>query len=129
MNMLSLHAMHSMADQIRERARNEYVLPAIAQQKASITIIAGDLVRLMRLQNRVPAVCAALASKAFQSQNRLALESREGPPSGMGTRARFTFRLLDAKVDLCDDFDALRGLLGPGLSDSIERDRQDFGGL
>jgi hypothetical protein len=70
----------------------------------------------MRLRNRVPNVCSVLGSRTFLEANGLAIEEVSGPPSGMGTRAAYTYRLLERagaeeKTPAASEFANLRGLL------------------
>lgn len=80
---------------IREYARREYIEPARKRGEITVRIVAGDVHKALGLQNRVPQVCNALRNKKFLDRNRLALEKAEGPPSGMGTTVKFTYRLLE----------------------------------
>jgi hypothetical protein len=97
------HAMHAMlcymrqislADQIRDYARRHYIDAARRRREATVEILAGDVHKALSLSSRVPAVCQALSSRRFLEENKIALERREGPPSGQSTTARFTYRLL-----------------------------------
>jgi len=85
----------SHADRVREYARREYIEPARARHQSMISVVAGDVHRGVRLANRVPLVCRALKSHKVLTENHLRLERLEGPPSGMGTRVTFTYRILD----------------------------------
>src|ERR1700732_3356796 len=84
----------SLTDQIRDHARSQYIEPARRRREAVVQIVAGDVHKALGLSNRVPVVCNALSSKRFLEENRIALEGREGPPSGLSTTVRFTYRLL-----------------------------------
>lgn len=130
-----MYKVNTTAQNIRERAWADYVEPAIARGETTVTILAGDLVRSMALQNRTPAVCSALRSKIFLRQCHLAFEAQEGPPSGMSTTMKFTFRLLDATTTASNPtrFDRLIGIgeetfrqLGGGIQ-FIEEERARFG--
>jgi hypothetical protein len=80
------------SDQIRQHAAEKYVVPARKAHLGEFEIVAGDLHRDLRLQNRVPLVCAALRSKKFLTENSLVLVDQSGPPSGMSTTVRFKYR-------------------------------------
>ena|ERR1022692_1513881 len=132
-----MYRMSTLAQEIRDRARADYIEPAVARGEATVTILAGDLVRLLALQNRTPAVCSALRSKIFLRQCHLEFESQEGPSSGMSTTMRFTYRLLDSSVKATNfaRFDRLRGIgkatfrqLGGGET-FIEEERSGFGNV
>ena len=84
----------SLTDQVRDYARRRYVDAARRRGESVVHIVAGDVHKALRLSNRVPLVCNALSSKSFLEENKLALERREGPPSGLSTTVRFTYRLL-----------------------------------
>jgi len=79
-------------EEVRD-AGHRYVEKARSEGQDSVTIVAGDIVRELRMEYRVPSVCSALASKRFQKENGITLERREGPPSGVSTTAKFTYRL------------------------------------
>jgi hypothetical protein len=83
------------SDRVREFARMEYIEPARARHESSVRIIAGNVQKGVRLNNRVPLVCQALKSSKFLDENHLVLERWEGPPSGMSTTVVFTYRLLN----------------------------------
>jgi len=80
---------------IREYARREYIEPARQRGEITVRIVAGDVHKALRLQNRSPQVCSALRSRKFLEENHLALEKAEGPPRGMSTTMKFTYRVLD----------------------------------
>jgi hypothetical protein len=84
----------SLTDRIRDHARRQYIEAARRRRESVVQIVAGDVHKALGLSNRVPVVCNALSSKRFLEENRIALESREGPPSGLSTTVRFTYRLL-----------------------------------
>jgi len=81
------------ADRIRECLREKFLQPARLQGLTSIRIVAGEIHKELGLRNQVPNVCQVLRSQKFLNENRLVLEKFEGPPSGLGTTATFTYRL------------------------------------
>jgi hypothetical protein len=124
------------ADVIRSFAAREFIEPARRKGWKRVQLVAGDVHRGLKLRNRVPNVCTALASKIFLEKNRLVIEAVSGPPSGMGTRVIYTYRLLDDEggdgTAGVTDFRTLRGLLKTAL-DSIgggdaflRREREQF---
>jgi hypothetical protein len=124
------------ADVIRSFAAREFIEPARRKGWKRVQVVAGDVHRGLKLKNRVPNVCTALASKTFLKKNGLAIEAVSGPPSGMGTRVTYTYRLLDEEPGGASagasDFRKLRGLLKTAL-DSIgggeaflRREREQF---
>ena len=83
----------SAADHIREYVKEQFLEKAQLQGLTSIRIVAGEVHKGLRLKNQVPNVCQVLRSQKFLNENRLVLEKFEGPPSGLGTTATFTYRL------------------------------------
>lgn len=81
------------ADGIREHLKKQFLEPARLRGETTVRIVAGDIHRGLGLRNQVPNVCQVLRSKKFLNENRLVLEKFEGPPSGLGTTATFTYRL------------------------------------
>ena len=112
--------MERSVDAIRAYAVQEYVAVARRRGEKRVQIVAGDVHRALKLKNRVPNVCNALTSRIFLEQNHLAIEDVSGPPSGMGTRVIYTYRLLDKKEPRVEasktpSFEKLRGLLKESL--------------
>lgn len=107
----------NVADGIRAFATREYVQPARHRGLKRIQIKVGDVRKALKLNNLTPSICSALRSKIFLEQNRLEMEGESGPPSGMGTRTTFTYRLLDQKptTSRAVTFEDLRGLLKGAL--------------
>jgi len=83
------------AGQVRAYALVRYIGPARLKGEPLVRIVSGEIHRALGLVNRYPLVCDALASQSFLKENRLALEGREGTPSGQGAQVVFTYRLLD----------------------------------
>jgi hypothetical protein len=82
-------------DRVREYARREFIEPARRRGETRVRIVAGDVHRALRLYNRVPLVCSALASREFLRANHLRIEKREGPPSMMSTTVAITYVVED----------------------------------
>ena len=80
-------------EEVQRHVLSTYVGPAKVRGEGTIRIKAGDVHRDLCWVNRVPSVCTTLGSKKFQRETGLELIEKEGPPSGMGTRAVFTYRL------------------------------------
>jgi hypothetical protein len=62
--------------------------PAIHRYERSVvpslvTIVSGDIVRQLKLQQRVPALCSALGARKFFTENDVTLVRRSGPKFGM----------------------------------------------
>ena len=124
------------ADVIRSFAAREFIEPARRKGWTRVQVVAGDVHRGLKLKNRVPNVCTALASKTFLEKNRLAIEAISGPPSGMGTRVTYTYRLLDDEPGggkaQASEFRGLRGLLKTAFASVgggkafLRREREQF---
>ena len=64
----------TLADQIRSHAVKRYINPARRGNSpvpATVTIVAADVVRELKLQQRCPAVCGALDAVKFQTEARV----------------------------------------------------------
>jgi hypothetical protein len=85
--------------EVQRYVLSTYVGPAKVRGENTIRIKAGDVHRDLHWVNRVPSVCTTLGSKKFQRETGLELIEKEGPPSGMGTRAIFTYRLADGNTN------------------------------
>jgi hypothetical protein len=105
---------NSIAHRIREHLRSTYVNPARSRHESTIRIVAGEVLKALRLPNRAPAVCQVLRGRKFLAENNLVLEKQEGPPSGLSTTATFTYRLADQHQTPGDqaksDWESLRGI-------------------
>ena len=104
----------NVADAIRSFAEREYIESARRKGLNRIQIRVGDVHRALNLKNRVPNVSSALRSRIFLKKNHLEIEQESGPPSGMGTRTTFTYRLLDEDTPNASPiikFEDLRGLM------------------
>jgi len=80
-----------LADRIRAFVGHEYAIPARGAGAREFRVRAGDVHRRMGLEQRMPAVCAALEARVFAAEYRLELLSHEGPPRG--ANAVYTFAL------------------------------------
>jgi hypothetical protein len=80
------------ADGVRS-VGHRYVERAKHDGRDVVTISAGEVVRELSMQYRVPTVCSALRSNKFLKENGITLVKMEGPPSGMGTTAKYTYRI------------------------------------
>jgi hypothetical protein len=84
-------------EEVQRHVVATYLHSAKKHGESTIRIRAGDVHRDLRWVNRVPSVCTTLGSKKFQRETGLELIAKEGPPSGMGTRVVFTYRLSSEK--------------------------------
>ena len=129
----------SSAHGIRSFVSKEYIEPARRRGERRIKVVSGDVHRALKLKNRVPNVCQVLDSRKFCEENRLEIEEKSGPPSGMGTRMVYVYRLVDNDQQSRPDaphasFDQLRGLLKEALHSLgggeafLRRERSRFNG-
>lgn len=89
-------------EQVQKYVSSAYILPAKKRGQNTIVVKAGDVHRELHWTNRVPAVCTSLGSRKFQLQTGLELIAKEGPPSGMGTRATFTYKIVQGGTQSSD---------------------------
>jgi hypothetical protein len=87
--------MAKTSDRIRDHGRQEYVLPARERRLQRFPIRTGDVVRSLKLNDRVRAVCTALKSKVFLESNGLKLVEQSGPPSGQSTTVVYTYEFVE----------------------------------
>src|SRR5687768_17208029 len=71
--------MGSLAERIRSHANKAFIEPARRAGRTETTIVAGDVHRDLKLDNRMPAVCAALDALRFQHDYGVLLSTRTGP--------------------------------------------------
>lgn len=89
---------YGATDRVRQKALTEYIEPARRTGAQRVRIHSGTFNKSLVAShilppNRLPLVCNALASRKFQRENHLALESVEGPPSGRSSTVVYTYRL------------------------------------
>jgi hypothetical protein len=82
----------SLADDVREYCRINYIEPARSSGDSTVAIRAGDVHSALGYKNRHPLVCAAIGSKMFAELCRVERVALAGPHSGANTV--FTFRIL-----------------------------------
>jgi hypothetical protein len=101
------------ADVIRSHGREKYVLPARARREKRFSIRAGDVIKDLKLIDRVPAVCSALQTRKFLRENNLRIVEKTGPPSGKSTTVTYTYEFLDGQPSPAgpDAWERLRGAL------------------
>ena len=86
--------MAKTADRIRAYGREKYVDPARARRTRRFSIRTGDVVRALKLNDRVRAVCSALKSRSFLEDNGLKLVDKNGPPSLQSTTVTYTYEFV-----------------------------------
>jgi hypothetical protein len=101
-------------DRIRDFAREKYVLPARQKRLKRFSIRVGDVVRELKMNRAVPAVCSALKTGAFRQANELQLVDVSGPKSGLSTTVIYTYEFAEAMQPFIpgeDSWSRLRGAL------------------
>jgi hypothetical protein len=81
-----------LADETRAFAVSHYIKPARrkgAVVPSRVTMLSGDIVRQVKLQQRTPAVCGARDAKKFRTENNLTLVGRTRPKQGMTVTWKF----------------------------------------
>ena len=102
------------ADRIREYAKEKYVIPARQQKQRRFSIRVGDIVRELKMNRAVPAVCSALKTGEFRQSNDLQLVDVSGPKSGQSTTVVYTYEFIGGQQSPPpgeDDWSRLRGAL------------------
>jgi hypothetical protein len=110
-------------------------VPARRSGRNEVRVGVGDVARALRLKQRFPAICDALAAKKFLSEAKIELAGIEGPPSGQSSTVIYVYRLAPAPgAPGADPFYKLRGIFR-GLYDDagggeawLRRERENFGG-
>ena len=82
----------NLADRIRAYANKAFIEPARRAGRTEAIIVAGDVHKDMRLESRMPAVCAALDAQKFQDEYRVVLSDRTGPRQSSTVTWRFSIR-------------------------------------
>jgi len=90
----------NQADQIREHARAQYVLPARRRGDKQLSISVRAVIRALGLNGRTPAVCNALKTGKFLEKNGLKVVETIGPKSGQSTTVVYTYEFVDEKPPL-----------------------------
>ena len=100
----------TQADSIRAYASCQ-IQQARSRGLAEITIVAGEVERVLHLKNRTPNVCNSLRSLKLLRENHVELKHVEGPPSGQSTTMKFTYSLAvsGAPAVSTSSFYSLRG--------------------
>ena len=126
------------ANAIRRYAVEKYIKPARRRGKTEVRIVAKEILDGLRYPtSRAPAVCSALKTKKFLSENHLILEHADGPPKMQSVTVKYTYRLLgsDGRNEASEieaAFEKVRGIakeafrrLGGGEA-FIKRQREHF---
>jgi hypothetical protein len=102
------------ADRVRQYAKERYVLPARQQKQKRFSIRVGDVVRELKMNRAVPAVCSALRTGEFRQSNDLQLVETSGPKSGQSTTVVYTYEFVSAQRPAAqpdDSWTRMRGAL------------------
>ena len=89
---------YGATDRVRSFVARKFIEPARHRGERTITINAGSLGKLLEEHNilpsnRFPIICGAMGSPKFAKSNRVRLQSRQGPRSGLSSTTTFTFSL------------------------------------
>jgi len=74
--------MSTLADKIRAHVSKAFIEPARRAGATEMHVTAGDVHKDLRLESRMPAVCAAIDAQKFQDQYGVTLNGRSGPKQG-----------------------------------------------
>lgn len=102
----------SNADKIRLHSRKHYVLSARNRGDKRFSIQVGDVVRELRLTDRVPAVCSALKTDKFLKENNLRVVETIAPKSGQSTTVVYTYEFVDDEASSAREEDSWARLRG-----------------
>ena len=81
---------YSDADRIRLYALNYFIEPAREQSKSEVSIRAGDLAKVMGLDNRFPTICNALGGNKLQELAGVPLPTHTEPKPSSSTTFTYT---------------------------------------
>jgi hypothetical protein len=95
-NGMSQTATQSDSDMVRDYVRQTFLAPAQKAGERTVSVNVGSVHKALKLQNRVPLVCAALKSRKFLEEHGLRILTTTGPPSGQSTTVTFTYELVRA---------------------------------
>ena len=101
-----------LAEKIRTFARRKYVLAARSRRMKRFSIRAGDVEHELGVSGRLPAICSALRTRRFLTQNNLRLVETSGPPSGQSSTVVLTYEFKDSGGPSADQNDAWKQLRG-----------------
>lgn len=91
----------TQADRIRAFVTRKFFSPAESAGRSHVTIKAGDVHRMMGLNNAYPAVCSALRGNKLQSEAGVDFRGQEGPLNGANVLFRYDLsaapRVIEAK--------------------------------
>lgn len=88
------------AEYVRKFVSETYVKPARERGERQFSVavrpILTELTKRGLPTGRTPLICSVLGGKKLHNKNRIALEGRDGPPSGQSSTMIYHFRFLDA---------------------------------
>jgi 5-methylcytosine-specific restriction protein B len=71
-----------LAHQVRRFVIDQYINPARAEGRTQVTVRAGTIHKELKLEGKMPIVCASLDAEVFLDQTNATLIARRGPPQG-----------------------------------------------
>jgi hypothetical protein len=108
---MSQTATQSDSDIVRNYVTDSLIKPAQKRGERTVLVNVGAVHKALKLQNRVPLVCAALKSRKFLEGEGLRILATSGPPSGQSTTVTFTYEILSTE-DRSPTANPLIGLRG-----------------
>jgi hypothetical protein len=89
---------HGLSDQVRARAKVNYVSPAVSRGKSQFSISVKEFLRELESEgfpsNHARQVCSALTGGKFLRENEIQIESIDGPPSKTSTTVIVHYKFL-----------------------------------
>jgi hypothetical protein len=111
-----MHMNHGLSDQVRERARIQYVQPEIAAGKQRFSVSVKELLKDMEANgfpaNHARQVCSALCGGKFLRDNGLEIEAVDGPPSKTSTTVVVHYRIAAGQAQAVGAVEPLSGTAG-----------------
>lgn len=82
----------SDAEKIRAHVNKAFIEPARKVGRTHAEVVAADVHKDLRLEQRFPAVCSAIDAQKFQDQYGVVLRNRTGPKQGATVKWTFSLR-------------------------------------
>jgi hypothetical protein len=109
---MSQTATQSDSDIVRNYVTDSFIKPAQKRGERTVLVNVGAVHKALKLQNRVPLVCAALKSRKFLDEEGLRILATSGPPSGQSTTVTFTYEIVatEGRLRAANPLIGLRGV-------------------
>ena len=93
---------YGLSDQVRARAKQRYVVPALLKGRRQFSIPVKELLRELEADgfptNHARQVCTALTSRKFLQENNVKIDAVDGPPSKNSTTVVVHYLAADSQV-------------------------------